>query len=480
MSQSRRSRLSEERGAALPFALLAIIVLAGLVSTMLATAVSEQRVTGRAQSFEAAIHVAEAGTDRVIEQINADTAGEWASGDVDGLTYGYPATPPADEEVWAVQLFEAALAADPPSPELVLTSEGLSLGIRPRDASGTPMNVIFGVGRTAIGAPSERTRVIRLRFDRGFFSPAHALCTNGPLESSGDVTIDGLSGNVHSNTGVDLSGGSGSISGALTSATDIYNQGGYSVGANSGGNKPFKDCGPIDARRIYTERAKYLADGHLVDIGPADGIPDDWWDLCHDGSVATVRLSAPVGSHEPCTGEVRMANASDTVFNGWRFQAGEWRLVGNDPNPGVYYAHHKNVQINGAPGSLNGTPVPYTIISEAPAQCTAGNSSSGTIKMGGNAKLAPRLPNLLFIADVDLSIGGTPGAELNGYMGANEQVEASGNFKLTGSIAADDACNVAGTPVSENKIGGNVQITFNGGTPVLLPGNVRITAWNEL
>ena len=475
MSPSRASRLSQERGSALPFALLAIIVLAGLISTMLATAVAEQRVTGRAQSYEAAVHVAEAGTDRVIEQINADVAGEWVSGDVDGLSYVYPNPAPADEEAWAIGLFEDAVAVD--SSELVLTSEGVSLGIRPRDAWGAPMDVIFGVGRTAAGAPAERTRVIRLEFDRGFFSPAHAVCTNGLLTSSG-VDIDGLSGSVHSNTGVSLSG-SGSISGALTSATGVYDPGGYVIGvlSQSGPNKPYKDCGPIDARRIYTARATYLADGHLQDVSPADGIADDWWDLCADGKV---RHWTPVGSHEPCNGEIVMDDASMTVFNGWRFQAGEWRLVGNEPFPGVYYAHQKNVQINGSPDAMSGVPEQYTIISEATVQCTPGNMDSGTIKMGGNAKLTPRLPNLLFIADVDLEVNGTSGAQLNGYMGANEQVLVMGNFALNGSVAADEECDPSGTPVSDNKISGSVTITYNGGTPVLLPGAVRITAWNEL
>jgi len=96
-------RAGGEDGFALVSALLAVVVLVGLSLTFVAMAITEVRATGASRDQEHAVHVAEAGADRVIARVNA----------VYAYTTGHPWTTAAasDPRAWAIEQFEAGKAA---------------------------------------------------------------------------------------------------------------------------------------------------------------------------------------------------------------------------------------------------------------------------------------------------------------------------------------------------------------------------------
>ncbi len=501
-------RMRSEEGVALIFALFAIIILGGIAAVMVSLARAELRATAQARDFEAAIHVAEAGADVVIAALNDDrdhlTSGPSGAHALDPSTVSTP----ADRLAWARSVANGNCT-------LVETGFGETCGIRPVDVvSGRPLNVIYGVGYVPTRANPSKVRVVRIEFDRGFFKPSKAIVTGGDLTISGNATIGGLEGNVHSNGDLNVSGGSVSISGDLSySGTLVGDSTGTATAA------PPEPLTAATARSLYPQ-----ALGHYATSGGA--YTGDWYDLCPDGRVrapdidtanAPDPLTAPFyppglpAGRYPCSGEV-LWDATTAEFRGWEPSGAKWQISGNSCDlDGIYYVFGRNATISGNPGSKkdgcttdrdgDGVPdgVKMTILVEAlpadhaaPNPCVAAvgdnGSLSGNFTMSGNTVWFPFLGNPLptggtgvaVIADRDIQITGNPDQDFAGFYSAHEQVKLSGNPSMVGAIQAEDACDVPGSPVHENSISGNISLTFDGGLNLPLEGIVRITAWNEL
>lgn len=437
-------RGSPEDGASLPIVLLAVVILGGVVTMLFSTTVAEIRATAVQRDTESAIHAAEAAGDLVIAQLNENS--DYTTGHVMD-----PTLSAAAQRTWAVDQFTAARSASPAPPTLVDTPRGEALGIRPKDAANTPLDVIFAVGEIA-GPVAPELRVVRMGFDQGFYSPSNALLTGCDLTLGGSARVIGSSGNVHSNCGLAI-GGSFSFSGSATQS----GPGSPTTPVTSAAPQPVPS---ISARQLYDQQR--LANP-----------PAGWYDLCPDERVHQQAAAGAV----PCSGTA-LSVARDE-YRGWRFLSGEWRRSGQALD-GVYYVFQKSVRMTGT-GSAG--PVAMTVIVEG----LAGDGGSGNIHVGGNSRITPYWQALTFIADKDIAMSGSSGGgggsgvgPLTGFIAAHEQIALGGSTAIVGAVVAEDAPHTVGSPVGANSMGGSASIVYDGGLQVPLSSTIRVTAWNEL
>lgn len=460
MSTDRPRRCTED-GGALIGTLLAILILSAITVILTSMAVTESRATGSGRDFETAVHAAESGADNLITRLN-DNSG-YQTGHVRTATAA--ASPEAERE-WAIDQFEMAQAnpAAASSATLLQTPAGPAFGIRPTDALGVPLDMVYGVAEVPSGTQS-KIRVVKMLYDRGFYAPEHALLAGCDLTIAGSPMISGAQGNVHSNCDLDLNGvpvisGSATASGTLSP--------GGTVGPGSGGGQPVVTPPSISARSLYDERFAYDGSGAATYDGT-------WFDLCPDGSV---RAPAAAGGL-PCSSTTILSQAG-AEYRGWRLSGDNWDLSGNQGYSGVYYVYQRSAKISGHPGML-GTRPAMTVITEANPNDASNDYNSGSIEVSGNPRLNPHLQGVLFLADRDLVISGNP--DVTGFLAAHEQIKISGNPTILGAIVAEDAVNqaqAAGGASDGNSVSGNPTITYDGGLSLPFSASLRITAWQEL
>jgi PilX N-terminal len=263
-----------------------------------------------------------------------------------------------------------------------------------------------------------------------------AIVTNGDLELSGNASIEGPSGSVHSNGNLNISGNSVDVSGNASSTGDLNcanpcNQ----VDGTVDEGAPEIPVPPVHASD-YFQHADYV--------------------LTSDG-----KMTNPAGTIL-CTWN------SKTSCNNWDFDSsdGSWSLNSSTVTAGTYYVEGA-VRISGSPGSTK-NPAQISIVAE------------GSIQISGSPKLAPDTPELLFVTDEDLKITGTidligESALVQGQMLVRGQAFISGNASLDGQLLVEDLD--VGDLVDANSIGGSVVITYTGG----LGGSVyTVTSWRDI
>jgi hypothetical protein len=439
--------LARDDGFALVGALLAVLVISGVVLVMMSTALGEQRFTAGHRSFESSVHTAEAAVDVVAERVQASRT----------YTTGHPWTlpsgaTPAQERAWAVAAFDAAVAAN--SPVLLPTPLGVSMGIRPHRTDGTPLDVLFGVA-TADGARGPR--VVKVAFDRAYFSPDAAILTEGDLMISGNPDVLGISGHIHSNGNLSVSGNP-EATGNVTATGSLITSGSITAPGIVAGNQPRMDIPDFSPRELYEQRQAYAG---------------TWYDLCPDGRV---RTPAPPGQ-VPCTGTELFNTALGTDYRGWKLSGDNWDFSSNTGYDGVYYVIGKGAKIGGNPGTP-ATPAAMTILVEAAAAPDSGKS--GNLEISGNPHLRPFLSDILSVTDRDIKLNGNPAQSFYGFFGAREQIDIGGNPVMSGSIVSLGRPHTPGSPIVGNSISGEAIITYNGNMVLPLGNRLRLSAWNEL
>jgi hypothetical protein len=253
-----------------------------------------------------------------------------------------------------------------------------------------------------------------------------AIVTNKSLTISGSPVIAGTNGGVHSNVNLTISG-SPTIAKNATASGTYVTSGSPTVGGNTGGGYDKLPIPPV-AAIDHLSKADYIlnADGTMTDV--------------MTGLTTSCSTCANAWTHNPAQG---------------------WRIASNNtPLPGTYYVKG-NVTISGTPGT-SAVPAEMSIIAE------------GWIDISGNCFLQPHSPELLFVTDRDLKLGGTLSANvLEGQMLVHEQLMISGNPVLAGQILVEDASNLSSL-VTNNTISGNPTVTYNGfaGTSVMI-----VSAW---
>ncbi len=279
------------------------------------------------------------------------------------------------------------------------------------DINGTL--IVRAIGYARDGTTDQTTKVVLEALIAPV--PLGAIVTNGDLDISGSVTIDGTDGSVHSNGDLTISGGGSDIEGTVT-ASGTYT----GSPAGSGG------AAPVPVPTISASDYLHYADFVLTSSGTMTD------------QAGTVLCTWSGGT--PC-------NNWD-----WDSGSGEWSISSTAPPAGTYYVEG-SVTIAGSPGS-EATPMQITIIAE------------DSIDMSGSPDMIPDTPELLFVTDGDLEITG--GLDVidplttQGQMLVHEQVNLAGNPTLGGQLIVENAPRVSPL-VTANTISGNVSISYNGG-----------------
>ncbi|MDX1746968.1 MAG: hypothetical protein R3324_13605, partial [Halobacteriales archaeon] len=266
-----------ESGVALIAAILVIFALLSLSVLFVAMTHTENRVTGAARAFEAAIHVAEGATDQVIARINRSDEGLYTTGhdySTSGCAGKTGAALEKCESDWVIAKAQEAYASDPDN--LITTDVGQAYAVRPHAGDPTtPLSLILGVGFVPNIDNPEKVRVVRLQFDQRSYNPRHAILACGNFEMGGNASITDLSGegsaNVHANGDITTSGSGGSVSvdGKISATGTVAVDSSAATGGTESGAID-EDCPPIEARDFYTRQGDVTT-------------TVDWWDLCPDG-----------------------------------------------------------------------------------------------------------------------------------------------------------------------------------------------------
>lgn len=274
-----------------------------------------------------------------------------------------------------------------------------------------------------------------------------AIVTNGSLTISGNPTITGTEGSVHSNTNLTISGNP-TISENATASGIYSTSGSPTIGGAFGGGYGNLAVPTVQACN-YVSNADFVLndDGTMTTVATATCIVNT------DGTKSTV-VTGTTASCNPCAGA-------------WVYNSGnnEWVISGNAaPAVGIYYIEGR-ATISGNPGSAV-TPAQISIIAE------------GSIEISGNPDLQPDSPDLLFVTDGDLKIGGNLGLPiaLEGQMLVREQVSLGGNPTLAGQLLVEDAANVS-TVVTANSISGNPTFVYNG---IAGGSDFIVSAWRRV
>lgn len=496
-----RDHLRDESGVALVFALLAVIIVGGIAAVMIVRATSQTQATAAERSHEQAIHVAEAGLDDVIRHLNLDEF-HLTEGPTSGGPHEYDLAASAtesEERAWAVDIARNDCT-------LVATASGEACAIRPRlQSGGVPLPWVFGVSFVPSRADAEKTRVVKMQFDEGFFSPPKAVLTQGSLTLGGSLHLGGDNGAVHTNANITINGGAVTTTGPVTSSGS-FTGGCSGCAPGSGSTGQDIDVVPVSATSVYRREAHayyldYVADSTVYAAN--EGL---WYDLCPDGTVQVPWFDS-ARTPQPCTapaGSGRVLyDATDPSaparFNGWAWSSGAtWSAGGGSGNNvasplrnGAYYVFEGNAVISGAVDTApeitllvdaHGTNDPAA--SGTDTTCTGGwsggESGSISVRGVGQGTFTSFLGDLLFLADRDVETSGNMNAtELKGFIAAHEQISIGGTPSVRGAVMAEDACDTPSSPVHANSVSGNFTLIHDDMEGVPLSSIVRITAWNE-
>jgi cytoskeletal protein CcmA (bactofilin family) len=285
---------------------------------------------------------------------------------------------------------------------------------------------------TIAGATSE----VEALFSRAF-SPDGAIITNENLRISGNPTITGSNGGVHSNSDLTISGNP-TIDQTASAFKNLTISGNPTI-AQTIRDAPRVDIPTIDPRQFASYADYQLRSGGRV---------------FRKGS--TVPENMPGGK-----------------WHGWDYSNGKWTLSGNVAPPAGMLYIEGDAHVSGNPGSV---PNPWRTTLVA----------TGNINLSGNPIIADHknlsdpigVQNLLFVAGGDIKISGNATQTFEGIIAARGHIRVSGNPSLNGCIIAENA---TGTQDQENRVSGNMTITYNGGmASPFISNTVRILSWRQV
>ncbi|HEY5619027.1 MAG TPA: PilX N-terminal domain-containing pilus assembly protein [Vicinamibacterales bacterium] len=262
-----------------------------------------------------------------------------------------------------------------------------------------------------------------------------AIVTNGNLTLSGNASIEGAAGSVHSNGDLTIDGNSVSVEDNVSSTGEL-------------------DCDD-PCNQVGGTATEGAAEVPVPPVHASDYLVWADYVLKSDGTMTQ-------GGSVVCTWD------SKTSCNNWDWDSssGTWSLTSNSVTAGTYYVEG-HATVSGSPGSTK-NPAQISIIAE------------GSIEISGSPKLAPDTPELLFVTDQDLKITGTidsvgEATLVQGQMLVRGQASILGNASLDGQLLIEDQA--VGDLVASNVVGGSVVITYAGG----LGGSVyTVTSWRDV
>lgn len=333
------------RGMILPLTLMILVVLASIVSALLALGALEPQIASNVLRANQALNLAEAGAERAVAQFIADPGPvncAMATAD-DGC--------PTPTPTATTTLFNS----------VNLTNAGTyTVTYRP---IGFATLVVDSTGQTSIGGAQRTVRVILSTH----FTSKFALLGDGGVKVKKDSKVKGNRGSAHDNT-----------------KTHIHNCDGVCVeqtATSSGDKESCKGCTDPERVGIPGLSGPGKPKETLPKVSPLDLKAKADYVLGDDGKVYDAAGNVIADTK---------TKGKDTPWNGWSMSGkGEWVNDSDTPPPGTYYAS-KRIRIVGNPGAP-GAPWKATLI--------AGDGKhKGTVNVRGDAVMEPDLPGLLMVA----------------------------------------------------------------------------------
>jgi hypothetical protein len=445
---------ASERGIALIVVLLLMAVLSGLATGFALTGQTEVQMSTNEVYYAGARAAAEAGLNRALVEIFADTTTNWIKG-VDGLVDDVNASAAVNADngsltfllgngpyyvdtaqrySYEIQILDddnpLLYDATPNAAQLTGMNEGAA-GLPTPYVNSNQRVVLRAIGYGPNGTTVKLARIIESVETTNTSTTTTtvlsnpAILVNGNFEMNGGITVQGTSGSVHANGNLLTTGSGGSISGSATSS-GTYTGPTIATGATGGGRPT------INVPEIRAEDYMSLADYKLTVVS---GTPE-------------------VQTKNPSTGAWEACTTSACTSTGWSYSGGTWSNSSN-PTPATFYVEG-NVDIDNTSGTTNRA---LSVI------------ATGDINVqGGSAELTPAATanGIQFVSNGDVEI--VNGADLDadsnlieGQILVRGQFEAGGNMEFQGRVMVQDVAG-AGNLVADggNRIHGSVQFTYNG------------------
>jgi len=273
-----------------------------------------------------------------------------------------------------------------------------------------------------------------------------AIAVGSPLRISGNPTILGDKGGLHSNGGMDITGNP-CLEQHVSSASSITVGGSLGTGSGCASSPPVGSDSPPDQRSAENPVA-------LPTLLPSDFIGDADYILKADGSVedglGTVLKVPGPGPWEPTPGQKW----------DWDSSGQRWITATDSIPTGTYYSE-VNISVPTSPGA-GGPPIPLTLIAE------------GWVDIQGNPEMLSALTsggkNYAVVAGYDLNIGGNPVNAYHGVFYAGHQIAFSGNPEIVGQVIG---ASQADLPFPNP--GGTNLVLLDGDGFMIISGNATIT-----
>lgn len=477
MTMHPANSVRSEKGIALVIVLLLLAVMSALTTGLTMTGQTEIAMASNEMYYASARAAAEAGLNRAVEQVMANTTMDLLAG-ADGLVDAANAGSPVNNDngripvigngpfTLATQYTYTLQILDDDDP--VLHTTALTGGqLAQMTENGNALNsqndrLIL----RAIGLGPRGTRVILQRVLQSVATPNNTTTTtttlaNPALLVDGDVTVGGSldvygsRGNIHSNGSI-TGNVSGTITGDITATGTVDDR--LDPEGMAAGNMP-----AIAVPQVRAADYKGLAD----------------WVLTSTGAILRASDNVPCGGAGPA------------CPSGWSYGGGSWSSSGAMPSSATYYVE--------GPVSMHGTGNhPVTQISVI---------AEGNITITGNGKFKPENSSKIqFVTNGDFKSNADANdpIDVDGQIMVREQLKLQGGFEFQGRIvvkntdsntnAYDAVTNPHGrrgaNGESSNDVNGTVNLEYNGSlgdivttivTPVALPPTYtnNVAGWIE-
>ncbi len=412
-----RPFLRNERGVALPLALMAFVVLGALSAALLSVGSSEVQIASNHLRNTQAQFLAEAGLEHAFNTLR--TTPSYMTNANATLQNIIPTTQLGGAGNYTAQYQKA----------------------------GDFTWRVVSTGVSAIGG----SQAIRRAVMSTYFRSNDAILTDGSLTISGSTDVlatDGQCGNVHTNENLTVNGGATlQISGNATSSGTYQEIGNPNIGGDHDtASEPEKTIPSIDPAYFLTVAQASLSADHL-------------FQMMANGKVLNGN------------GTTELADlASGGSYCGWSYTAGaplaQWTLSGNTFCNGTYY-FEGNSKVTSSPGDTS-NPWNTTLI------------ATGSLELAGNPTIGAdanyTVHDTLLIAGQDVKLNGTPSNGYTGLIAAHEQFSLSGNGTINGFIIGENASSTS-TLVTANTVSGNLMLTYDCGSNPPLQGPLQFLSW---
>lgn len=463
----RTAPLASEDGFALVFVLLALLVVSGLGAAMVTSGRTEVMVSVNQERATQARAAAEAGLNHGLS-LAINYVRNWqangfanASAAIDALLAGPDGNAGAAADNGSLVAL-AGGAPTPPARVVLNAAQNASYEVFVLDEDN-PIRGLSAADHARIGEDSVETTDGNTRLvvrATGYASGGTttvleatisqmtlpAIVTNDDLVISGNPTVNGTNGSVHSNSNLTISG-SPNIAENATATGNYSTSGNPSIGGLSGGGRPNLPIPPVVVAAL-----RPLADFILESDGRMT--------RRDDGSLVCDASASQNACRDAGYGFVYAPSGGSLGLPQWNINANS----APNAHEKTFYAEG-DARISGSPGTA-ANPLAISIIAE------------GDIEISGNPDLRPALPEVMFATHQDLKISGALEQPIafEGQMLVREQLHISGHPQLAGQIIVENAADVSNL-VTTNTISGNPTITYNG---MVGTNTFFVAAWREV